>query len=467
LSTEAPLERTGPGSVIAGKYRVERVLGAGGMGVVFQATHLVLGQRVAMKLLRAEIARAPENTARFLREARIAAQLPPDHIARVTDVGETEGGEPYLVMELLNGRDLAAELDARGQLPVQEAVDIILQACEGLAEAHAVGLVHRDLKPANLFLASRRGEPPVVKILDFGVSKSYDVQGAAALTQTQTIFGTPAYMSPEQIRSAKYAEPRSDQHALAMVLYELLTGAPPYDAESLTGLAVVISTAPPPSARRLRPDVPAGLDAVIRRGLGKQPADRFPSLAELAMALAPFGGREAGGAAGRVAAVLGSKEPPEAAVSMPPPPLSSTTDDDIKTTLRNSDTPALFDPERAAARRRRMVIATVIAGVVVAGGIALAMLRDPRDASESAAPPSSDEAPIATEPAATAQEPPPAIASPPVVSPAASSATATPPASASSKQPGRPPQSTRPSGKTTTSPREPQSPREVFGGGRR
>jgi serine/threonine-protein kinase len=455
--------------VIAGKYRIERTLGEGGMGVVLEATHVVLGQRVAVKLLHVELAAAPENKARFLREARIAAQLPPDHIARVSDVGETEGGEPYLVMELLTGRDLEGELSARGPLPVGAAVDLVLQACEGVAEAHAVGLIHRDLKPANLFLASRRGEPPVVKVLDFGLSKAFDDRTGAALTQTATNFGTPAYMSPEQIRSAKYAEPRSDQHALGMILYEALTGRPPYQAESLTGLAVVISTAPPPSARAARPEVPAGVDAAIRRALAKAPADRFPSLAELAAAIAPFGGPQASAASARIAAILAPKLP-ASALSSPP---ASRRAGDAKAHApagqgaafvapSNTHSPTTSDPRYPAAlRRRRPLIAAVAAGAlaVAAAGI-FALTRGSGDGA-------SEGAPTATpEPPATAGEPtivPSATAEPPPPPTASASATAAPSVTAT---PSRPEKKPPVNAGGTAKPGTQKSPREVFGRGR-
>ena len=229
------MERTEParGTMIAGKYRIERTLGEGGMGVVVEATHAQLGNRVAIKLLRGPA--STEAMIRFQREARIAAQLTSEHIAKVSDMGQTKGGDLFLVMELLEGHDLATELAQRGTLPVSEAVDWVLQACEALSEAHLAGLVHRDVKPANLFLARRtRGRPPILKVLDFGLSKAHDGMEGAELTQTKTQFGTPQYMSPEQVRSTKHVDARTDQHALALVLYEAVTGVPAYDGVSLS-----------------------------------------------------------------------------------------------------------------------------------------------------------------------------------------------------------------------------------------
>lgn len=281
-----------PGTLLMGKYRVERELGSGGMGVVLEATHVALGQTVAVKLLNAQYAQTPDVVARFLREARIAATLPSDHIARVSDVGTTDSGVPYIVMERLVGRDLDAELLQRRTFPIAEAVDLMLEACEGVAMAHAHGLVHRDLKPANLFLAERPLRPRVLKVLDFGLSKEDDGK-QGALTGTDTVFGTPQYMSPEQIQSAKNVDARSDQHALGMILYEMLAGQPPFIAESVTQLIVVIATRPPPHVRAVRPDVPADLDAALVRTMAKKAVDRFPDLGAFARAIAPYGGPDA------------------------------------------------------------------------------------------------------------------------------------------------------------------------------
>jgi eukaryotic-like serine/threonine-protein kinase len=322
--TEAPP----PGTILLGKYRVERELGSGGMGVVLEATHVALGQTVAIKLLNAELARSPDVVARFLREARIAANLPSEHIARASDVGQTETGAPYLVMERLFGHDLEAEMAQRHRFPVAEAVDLVLEACEGVAEAHAHGLVHRDLKPANLFLAERPLRPRILKVLDFGLSKEADEK--ASLTGTEAVFGTPQYMSPEQIQSAKNVDARSDQHALGMILYEMLAGEPAYKAESVTQLIVVIATQPPPRVRVLRPDVPRALEEAIVRALAKRAVERFGDLAGFAAAIAPFGGADAraraelvrgalakGGILGETSAPRPSRVPTDQALTVP------------------------------------------------------------------------------------------------------------------------------------------------------
>ncbi|MDI1449391.1 serine/threonine-protein kinase [Polyangium sp. 6x1] len=292
-----------PGTILLGKYRVEQELGCGGMGVVLEATHLALGQTVAIKLLNPSLTLSSDVVTRFLREARIAATLPSEHVARVSDVGQTETGAPYLVMERLYGHDLEAELVRRGKLPVAEAVDLALEACEGIAAAHAQGLVHRDLKPANLFLAERPLRPRVLKVLDFGLSKEAPGQ-SASITGTDAVFGTPQYMSPEQIQSTKNVDARSDQHALGMILFEMLAGAPPYQAESITQLIVVIATQPPPRVREKRPEAPARLEEAILRALAKRPHERFADLGAFAEAIAPFGGPEASARAARIVHTL-------------------------------------------------------------------------------------------------------------------------------------------------------------------
>lgn len=275
------------GSTFAGRYRVQGLLGEGGMGLVLRAEQLPGGRPVALKILTAEAAAVGESVARFRQEAQIASRIRNVHVVSVLDFGEAEGGRQYIAMELLEGIDLAALIEERGQLPMREAVALVMQGCAGVAAAHAQGLIHRDLKPANLFLARREGLPPVVKVLDFGLSKSLDTE-AVRLTQTSMAMGTPLYMSPEQIVATKHVDARCDQHAMGMILFELLTGHPPYEVASVTALAVAIATHPPPSARAHVPELPAALDKVIQRALAKRPEDRFADLGKLAQAMAPF-----------------------------------------------------------------------------------------------------------------------------------------------------------------------------------
>jgi len=315
-----------PGDVLAGKYVVERVLGEGGMGVVVAATHRQLGQRVAVKFLLAEYCQHPEAVARFLREAQAAVRIQSEHVARTIDVGTLESGAPYMVMEYLSGRDLASELATRGSLPVEEAVGFVLQACEAIAEAHALGIVHRDLKPANLFLAHRADGSPLVKVLDFGISKSVSpAAGPMNLTTTQSVMGSPLYMSPEQLKSTKNVDQRTDVWALGVILYELLTGRTPFQAETVSGLiATVVSESPPP-LRGARPDLPAELEAIVLRCLEKDPARRIQHVGTLAMALQPFAPAQGAVSVPRIKGVLltagvstsanlGSLAPPAATV---------------------------------------------------------------------------------------------------------------------------------------------------------
>jgi serine/threonine-protein kinase len=304
-----------PGDVLADRYRIERILGEGGMGVVLAAEHLVLGERVAIKLLLPDAAKVEGTVARFQREARAAARIQSEHVARVMDVGLAADSTPYLVMEYVEGRDLSDELEARGPLPVEEAVNYVLQGAIGVAEAHALGIVHRDLKPSNLFLAKLSNGRTLVKVLDFGIAKEASAVENKELTSTFSALGSPAYMSPEQLRAAKSVDERTDVWAFGVVLYELLSGRLPFDGDSLTAIAAAISVDTPASLRTLRPEVPAALDTVVMACLAKDREQRVSSLAVLAQMLAPFGGKSAGVLASRIQGALG--------VSQPPPPPES------------------------------------------------------------------------------------------------------------------------------------------------
>jgi len=253
------------GDVIAGKYRVEAVLGVGGMGVVVAARHIQLDDRVAIKVLRPQMATIDEAVVRFSQEARAAVKIKSEHAARVFDVGALENGAPYLVMELLEGRDLGAWLTADGPLPVEQVVDFTLQACAAMADAHSLGIVHRDIKPSNLFCCRRRDGQLWIKVLDFGISKATDAVSVSeqGVTRANTVLGTPEHMSPEQMRGVADVDARADVWAIGVTLYELLSGELPFSGEAFVDVANRVMTAAPPPLRALRPDVPAGLEAAI------------------------------------------------------------------------------------------------------------------------------------------------------------------------------------------------------------
>jgi serine/threonine-protein kinase len=277
-----------PGDLVGGKYRVERTLGAGGMGVVVSAVQVELDRSVALKFLLPKVLESPDLVSRFAREARAAAKLQSEHVVRILDVGTLENGAPYMVMEFLEGEDLSQVIAKRGPLPYAEAIALVLEAIEAVAEAHAVGIVHRDLKPANLFLAKRTNGTPLIKVLDFGLSK-ISAPGEAHVTSTSSLLGSPAYMSPEQLWSSRNADARSDIWSLGVVLYELLTAHTPFPHERMPELVAAILHSPPRPMEQWQVQVPAPISAVISRCLEKEPAQRFATVGELARDLAAFG----------------------------------------------------------------------------------------------------------------------------------------------------------------------------------
>lgn len=273
------------GHILGGKYEIVRLLGEGGMAFVFEASHQRLHQRVAIKLLTPEFARDPEFVARFEREARAAARFRTKHVARVMDVDATPQGIPYIVMEFLEGRDLEAELQERTRLPLDEAVDIVLQASAGMLEAHGMGIVHRDLKPANLFLTTDRdSEGRFVKVLDFGISKV--VGEATRLTGSGAVMGTVLYMSPEQVRAQPNVDTRADIWALGVILYEALAGRAPWEGNSHQIAASIVSN-DPPDIRRFA-SVPDVVATTIHKMVQRDPSRRHATVRDVLATLAPF-----------------------------------------------------------------------------------------------------------------------------------------------------------------------------------
>jgi serine/threonine protein kinase len=299
-------------TLLAGKYRLSRVIGQGGMGVVVVATHAQLEERVAIKLLLPEALQNAETVARFQREARAAVRIKSEHVARVIDVGNVDfdprvgaeiqaalgvplaPGAPFMVMEYLEGQDLSGVLRAAGPLSVMDAVVYLAQAIEAIAEAHSLGIVHRDLKPSNLFLTRRPDGTPLVKVLDFGISKANGPNMTdAGMTTTSAVLGSPMYMAPEQMIASREVDGRTDVWSLGVVLYQLLTGRGPFNGTTMTELCARILQEPHAPIRASRPDVPFELETVVARCLEKDRVRRFASVADLAEAIAPFGGQGA------------------------------------------------------------------------------------------------------------------------------------------------------------------------------
>jgi serine/threonine protein kinase len=365
------------GDILAGKYRIYKIIGAGGMGVVVAAHHIDLDDKVAIKFLLPEALDNAEAVARFAREARAAVKIKSEHVARVTDVGTLQTGAPYMVMEYLEGWDLSTLAQRTGQLPVEQAVEFILQACEAMADAHALGIVHRDLKPANLFCIRQSDGMLSIKVLDFGISKMTG-PGATGrdmgMTKTTAVMGSPLYMSPEQMQSARNVDARTDIWAIGVILYELVSGTVPFTGDSLPELCVTILTKPPAPIMNLRADVPPGLEQVILKCLEKDRANRYANVAELAVALADFGPKRARASVVRISRVIQnaglSAGGPAALLSTPPsaPPPGPPTIASWGQTNRGST---------LMRNRASLVGAGVLALVAIGGGATMLARRGP------------------------------------------------------------------------------------------
>ena len=405
-----------PGDVLGGRYRVERVIGSGGMGVVVAAHHLLLDERVALKFLRPDAVRDPEAVARFIREARAAVRIKSEHVARVTDVGQLDSGLPFMVMEYLEGRDLAVWLEEKGPLPPEQVVELVLQACEAMAEAHGLGIVHRDLKPSNLFRIRRADGRASVKVLDFGISKLTGPRSDASVTRSDTIVGSPAFMSPEQMTASKQVDARTDIWSLGVILFQLLTGRLPFDGEAATQLAIQIAMAPPLPLRGLRPEVSPGLERVVMRCLQKDRALRFQDVGELAKALEPHGPERSKAAVDRVLATV------EAAGTVPPSSREPSTGPGAAEPEAPTLTMHAWGQTGTAAKKKRVRNAMMGLGLVAAMAAGIVLLARNR-----IAPPTPSTSASAAVPLAAPPLPPPAStpafveptlsATPPTVSP--------------------------------------------------
>jgi serine/threonine-protein kinase len=272
------------GTTLRGTYRILRTLDQGGMGMVFEAEHVRLKRRLAVKVLAQHLSKDAHALARFNREAEIISQLQHPNVVQVTDFDTTEAGEPYLVMELLSGESLAARLERERCLPIGEAVRLAAQVSSGLAAAHAANIVHRDLKPANIFLTQFSGQGTLVKLLDFGISKR--AGAGKGLTGEYDILGTPDYMAPEQaLGKTAQVDHRGDQYALAVITYEMLAGRTPFAGSDVMDVLRQVISAEPPPIEQLAPHVPTEAGDVLRRALSKDPEQRFASIVDFAAAL--------------------------------------------------------------------------------------------------------------------------------------------------------------------------------------
>ncbi|HET9625703.1 MAG TPA: serine/threonine-protein kinase, partial [Kofleriaceae bacterium] len=272
-----------PGTILLGKYRIEELIGTGGMGNVVRASHLFLHQPVAIKLLLPEMAAVDSTKQRFLREAQATVKLKSEHSVRVMDVGSTPEGVPFMVMEYLEGNDLNQILRHHGPQQPGVVVDLMVQACEGIAEAHALDIIHRDIKPSNFFVTRRTDGSMLLKILDFGISKT--PVGYDELTGTQMVIGTPSYMAPEQMKSGRAADPRSDIWSMGVVMYQLLNGRPPFAGASYAELVLKVGLEPP---LPMMVPLPNGLGEIIVRCMEKDPGLRHQNVGDLARMLAPY-----------------------------------------------------------------------------------------------------------------------------------------------------------------------------------
>jgi eukaryotic-like serine/threonine-protein kinase len=395
------------GTVIAGKLRVVRTLGMGGMGAVYEVEHEFTKHRRALKLLHPEMLAHPIVVGRFLREASAAGHIGNPHIVETFDAGTLESGEPYIVMEMLKGETLATRLERQRKLALGELAEIVQQACDGVQAAHAAGIVHRDLKPENLFLIERDGKP-FVKILDFGISKfDASLTGAGSTTKEGSALGTPYYMSPEQVNGDKDIDARTDVYALGVILYECSTGKRPFVADALPKLSVLIHEGKPKPLTDRRPDLPPAFADVVHKAMAKERSDRFQTARELGEALGSFGDVALDATIPETtaasAARLSVQSSPPPAQARSEPPVMATVEPKVAGPTMGGATRSLAS--EPTGKRRTGAGRTVLALGAVAllgGGVAVAFVARsvPRSATGGAVLPTSPVAPD-TAPATT------------------------------------------------------------------
>lgn len=455
-----------PGDVVAGKYRVERVLGAGGMGYVIAARHLQLDQLVAMKFLRKGACESKEASTRFLREAKAVVKLRNEHVAKVFDVGTLEGDEPYIVMEYLEGYDLATLANERHDLPVAEACEYVMQACEALAEAHRIGIIHRDIKPANLFVTRGPAGGPLLKVLDFGISKTNPFgESEHDMTRSASMLGSPRFMSPEQMRDARAVDARTDIWSLGVVLYRLVAGHPPFEAETLGRLLSMVMHEREPPMSATRADLPPGFEAVVARCLEKETAKRYSNVAELAYALAPFAADpvQARSSADRIAAVLSMTAPPKSGDFTGPLPLFATQSgrSNAAPAAGDSGTASPWTGTPVAEARPKSTLATFgLAAALVAmllGSASFAVLRRDRQGAEAAARAVEPATSVEATPAVPPSAPEGALAAP-VDAPPLPTTTSLPPPPSTGTPTDKPTPNSRRGAPRTKTPSTPSAP---------
>jgi len=435
--TEAPLRL---GDRVAEKYLLEKELGRGGMGIVFLANDTDLERPVAIKVLLEEHVEDQGAVTRFLREAKASVKIQSEHVARVYETGRLPSGVPFIVMEYLQGQDLADRLELKGPMSEAQVADLVLQACEALAEAHAAGIVHRDLKPANLFLARRPDGSEALKILDFGISK---ISTSSVLTKSQTLVGSPYYMSPEQLESAQDVDARADIWAAGVIMYELSTGQRPFEGNSLAALCVAVLNATPKPLDVVKPSTTPEFLAVVTRCLKKDRNLRFQNVGELANALEALRGPGVkSGSAERVTKVL------QNARTVPDIPRRES---DPAAERSSSWAQTNREATGQQMRGRRIMLASVVIVAAAGVGVGLGQLAQRESGNETAfGTPPAAEAPraidsghatpavVASAPSTAAEVTPSVVREPEVAeaieAPAASSASATPVAQGATKK---------------------------------